>query len=115
MSDPIISILSLAISNTYIYMGTIITISGIIGGILNVIIFLSLHTYRESSSAFYLTIVSIVNIGQLLTGLLSRVLINAVGVDWTQTSLAYCKIRNYVFQACGIISPICLCLATIDQ
>ena len=115
MSDPIISILSSAISKTYIYMGTIITIGGIIGGLLNVIIFLSLHIYRQSSSAFYLTIVSIVNIGQLLTGLLSRVLINAVGVDWTETSLPYCKIRNYLFQACGIISPICLCLATIDQ
>ncbi len=115
MSNPIISIFSSAISKTYIYMGTTITIGGVLGGIVNVIIFLSLKTYRQSSSAFYLTIVSIVNIGQLLTGLLSRVLINAVGVDWTETSLAYCKIRNYLFQACAIISPICLCLATIDQ
>jgi hypothetical protein len=115
MSDSLISILSSAISKTYIYMGTAITIGGVFGGILNVIIFLSLRIYRESSSAFYLNIVSIVNIGQLLTGLLSRVLINIVGIDWTATSLSYCKIRNYLFQACAIISPICLCLATIDQ
>ncbi len=96
-------------------MGTIITIGGVVGGIVNVIIFLSLQIYRQSSSAFYLTVVSIVNIGQLLTGLLSRVLINICNVDWTANSLAYCKIRNYSFQACAIISPACLCLATIDQ
>jgi len=115
MSDPIVSTFSSATSKTYIYMGIAITIGGVLGGIVNVIIFLSLQIYRQSSSAFYLTVVSIVNIGQLLTGLLSRVLINAVGVDWTESSLAYCKIRNYLFQACGIISPVCLCLAVIDQ
>jgi len=96
-------------------MGTVIILGGVLGGIVNVIIFLSLRIYRQSSSAFYLTVVSIINIGQLLTGLLSRVLFNAVGVDWTETSYAYCKIRNYLFQACAIISPVCLCLATIDQ
>ncbi|CAF1125619.1 unnamed protein product [Adineta steineri] len=115
MSDSIISSLTHAISNTYIYMGIIVTIGGIFGGIINIIIFLSLRTYRQSSSASYLTVVSIINIGQLLTGLLSRVLINAVGVDWTQTSLAYCKLRNYIFQMCAIVSPMCMCLATIDQ
>ena len=115
MSNSLISALSFAISKIYVYMGTAITIGGVLGGLANVIIFLSLRIYRQSSSAFYLTIVSIVNIGQLLTGLLSRVLINAVGVDWTETSLSYCKIRNYLFQACAIISPVCLGLATIDQ
>src|SRR5579871_4815605 len=115
MSDSIISSFDFATSQTYIYMGITLIIIGVLGGILNVIVFLSLRIYRQSSSAFYLTVVSIVNIGQLLTGLLSRVLINAVGIDWTETSPAYCKIRNYLFQACAIISPVCLCLATIDQ
>ncbi|CAF1584877.1 unnamed protein product [Adineta ricciae] len=115
MSNPLISSLTLVVSQIYVYMGTIITIAGVVGGIINVIIFLSLQIYRENSSAFYLTVVSVVNIGQLLTGLLSRVLINAVGVDWTETSLFYCKFRNYLFQACAIISPMCLCLATVDQ
>jgi len=96
-------------------MGIPIIIGGVLGGILNVIIFLSLRTYRQNSTAFYLTVVSIVNIGQLLIGLLSRVLINAVGIDWTKTSSAYCEIRNYLFHACAIISPVCLCLAIIDQ
>jgi hypothetical protein len=96
-------------------MGITIIIGGVLGGIVNVIIFLSLRIYRQSSSAFYLTVVSIINIGQLLSGLLSRVLINVVGIDWTTTSFAFCIMRNYFFQACAIISPACLCLATIDQ
>lgn len=102
-------------SQNIIYAGTAIIIDGVLSEIANVIIFISLWTYRQSSSVFYLTIVSIVNIVQLLTGLLSRVFITAVGVDWTETSLGYCKIRNYLFQACAIISPTCLSLATIDQ
>ena len=115
MSDSLISSLTFAISQIYVYVGTTLIIGGVLGGIMNIIIFLSLRIYRESSSAFYLTVVSIVNIGQLLTGLLSRVLFNIIGIDWTETSNAYCKIRNYLFQSCAIISPICLCLVTFDQ
>lgn len=92
MSDPIIAILSDAITKTYAYVGSIIVIGGVFGGLLNIIVLLSLRIYRQSSSAFYLTVVSIVNIGQLSTGLLSRVLLNIIGVDWTATSMAYCKI-----------------------
>lgn len=115
MSDPIIITLSFAIAKIYTYIGTTIVIGGILGGIVNIIIFLSLRIYRQSSSAFYLTIVSLINIGQLLTGLLSRVLFNIIGVDWSESSFFYCKIRNYLFQLCAITSPVCLCLATIDQ
>ncbi|CAF3956034.1 unnamed protein product, partial [Adineta steineri] len=68
MSDSIVSSLNFATSQTYIYMGVPFIIGGVIGGLLNIIIFLSLQIYRQSSSAFYLTVVSIINIGQLLTG-----------------------------------------------
>ncbi|CAF1117023.1 unnamed protein product [Adineta steineri] len=115
MSDSIVSSLNFATSQTYIYMGVPFIIGGVIGGLLNIIIFLSLQIYRQSSSAFYLTVVSIINIGQLLTGLLSYVLVNIVGIDWIESSVFLCKLRYTAFQACGIISPTCLCLVTIDQ
>ena len=57
-----------------IYFGSSILILGIIGGLLNLLVFLSLKTFRESSCAFYLTIMSAVNVGQLITGLLTRVM-----------------------------------------
>ena len=98
-----------------IYYGIPVLVAGVVGGILNTIVFLSLKTFRESSCAFYLTIMSIVNIAQLLTGLLTRIMISGYGVDWTATSPFYCKFRYFLLYTCTLISLTCICLATIDQ
>jgi hypothetical protein len=58
---------------------------------------------------------SFANIGQLITGLLSRIMISGFGIDWTHTSAFYCKFRLYTIQGCGLVSVACMCLATIDQ
>ncbi|CAF0834538.1 unnamed protein product [Adineta steineri] len=115
MSSSIISLLSLAGKQTTIYLGTFTLIAGVIGGLLNIIVFLSLRTFRESSAAFYLTIMSIFNVGQLLTGLLSRMMTSGFGIDWSLTSLFYCKFRYYCFNVCASTSMTCICLAIIDQ
>jgi hypothetical protein len=98
-----------------IYGGFLIITTGIFGNLINTIVFLSLKTFRQSSCAFYLTIMSIVNIGQLLFGLLSRIMISGFAIDWTTTSVFLCKFRTTFSQLCSLISFICLCLATIDQ
>lgn len=98
-----------------IYLGITTILSGIIGNFLIILVFLSLKTFRQNSCAFYLTIMSIANIGQMITGLLSRIMINGFAIDWSLTSLFYCKFRFYCFQVCALISMTCICLATIDQ
>ena len=98
-----------------IYFGMTVLVAGVIGGLLNVVIFLSLRTFRQTPCGFYLVIMSIFNIGQLFTGLLSRVMISGFNIDWTTTSLFYCKVRLLMFQLCTTVSYTCLCLATIDQ
>ncbi|CAF1165730.1 unnamed protein product [Rotaria sp. Silwood1] len=98
-----------------IYCGTPIFIGGVCGGLLNTLVLLSLRTFRESSCAFYLTIMSIFNIGQLFTGLFSRIMIALYDIDGTETSLFYCKFRFYLFHVCTATSLTCLCLATFDQ
>ena len=98
-----------------IYFGIPILAAGILGGILNIIVFLSLQTFRQNSCAFYLTIMFIVNIGQLLTGLLSRIMISGYGIDWTTISQFYCKFRYFLLQTCTLTSLSCICFATIDQ
>jgi hypothetical protein len=98
-----------------IYFGIPVLIAGLTGGILNIIVFLSLKTFRQSSCAFFLTIMSFVDIGQLLTSLLSRIMITGFNIDWTETSVAYCKFRYYCLQVCALTSYTCMCLATIDQ
>ena len=98
-----------------IYYGIPVFAAGMLGGILNVVVFLSLQTFRQNSCAFYLTIMSIVNIGELFTGLLSRIMFSGYGIDWTNSSLFYCKFRPFVLQTCTLISLSCICFATIDQ
>jgi len=98
-----------------IYGGIPVFVAGVLGGLLNTLVFLSLQTFRQSSCAFYLTVMSIVDIGQLVFGCLSRILITLSSVDPTVTSLFYCKTRYYFNQVCNGTALTCLCLATIDQ
>jgi hypothetical protein len=98
-----------------IYYGIPVLVAGILGGALNTLVFISLRTFRQSSCAFYLTIMSIVNIGQLCTGLLSRIMMSGYSIEWTSTSSFYCKFRYFLVQSCTLISLTCVCLATIDQ
>jgi hypothetical protein len=58
---------------------------------------------------------SIFNIGELISGLLTRILISGYSIDWTQSSVFYCKFRNFHNEVCSTISLTCICLATIDQ
>jgi hypothetical protein len=96
-------------------VGTTIFFAGVIGGLLNIIVFLSLRTFRENSCGFYFTLMSFINIGNLITGLLSRIIISGFGIDWTLISHFYCKFRWYCLQFCVLTSFTCTCLATIDQ
>lgn len=98
-----------------IYIGFAILIFGFIGSVFNLIVFLSLRTFRENSCAFYLIVMSMFNIGQLLSGLLTRIVIIGFSTEWTTSSLFYCKFRGYQMQTCILISLTCYCLATIDQ
>ena len=114
-SSSSISTLNLISQQITIYLGSSILIVGVIGGCLNILVFLSLRTFRESSCAFYLVVMSIANIGQLVTGLFRQILATGFSIDWTPTSLFYCKWRPFCFQACMLIALTCVCLATIDQ
>ncbi|CAF1357276.1 unnamed protein product [Adineta ricciae] len=98
-----------------IYGGCILIVFGVLGEIFNVIVLLSLKTFRQCPSGFYLTLMSFVNIGQLLFGLLSRVIIFGFEVDWNATSIVFCKFRLAFFLLCALVSYTCLCLAIIDQ
>jgi hypothetical protein len=115
MSSSTSILLTTVSQQVTIYFGITILIAGIIGGILNIIVFLSLKTFRQNSCTFFLTVMSFVNIGQLLTSLLSRIMITGFNTDWIDTSLGFCKFRNYCLQVCGLISYTCMCLVTIDQ
>ncbi|CAF0781683.1 unnamed protein product [Adineta steineri] len=107
-------ILIFATRQANIYFGLSIMISGVIGGIFNIIIFTTLKTFRETTCAFYLTAVSVVNIIQLLIALFVRVLSDGFSTDIRRTSWV-CKIQIYISVWCNLVSTTYVCLATIDQ
>ena len=115
MSASNISYLIFVSQQITICLGIPIFIAGVLGNLLDAIVFLSLKTFRENSCAFYLTVMAIVNNGQLINGLFTRIMISGFNIDWTLTSTFYCKCRFYVVTVCSIISFTCMCLATIDQ
>jgi hypothetical protein len=115
MSSSNGSFLLFAAQQVTIYLATPIFIIGIVGNILNIIIFLSLNTFRENSCAFYLTMMSIANIGQLLTGVLSRIMGTGFNIDLLSRSVFYCKFSWFCIQQFILTSFTCMCLATIDQ
>lgn len=114
-STPTNSILTFPFQFITLYFGIPTLILGLMGNIFNIFVFLSLKTFRQSSCAFFLTIMSLVNIGQLSANLLTRIMITGFNIDWTESSLAFCKLRNFVLQCCALMSYTCLSLATIDQ
>ena len=66
--------LSFIANQIAIYCGIPILVAGVLGCLLNTLVFLSLQTFRQSSCAFYLTIMPLFNIGQLFLGLLVSML-----------------------------------------
>jgi len=94
MSSAISAILY-NLQQTNIYLGISILVAGLIGNALCVIVFMSLRTFRNNPCSFYLTCGTFVNIGQLLTGFLTRIMLSGFALDLTSLS--------------------CICLATIDQ
>ena len=98
-----------------IYYGIPVLVAGLSGGVLNTLVFLSLRTFRQSSCAFYLTIMSIVTSWPIIHRSTFSIMISGYDIDWTTTSPFYCKFRYFLLQTCTLISYTCICLATIDQ
>jgi hypothetical protein len=115
MASSFIASANLAVQEITIYFGISTFVMGVIGGCLNVIIFLSLKTFRQSSCAFYLTIMSIFDIGRLFSSVLTFIMRWGFKIDWGISSLFFCKLRLCIFSISTLNSMTCLCLATIDQ
>jgi hypothetical protein len=98
-----------------VYIGYFILITGLIGNLVNVLVFTQLKIFRRKPSAFYLTAASIVDCCQLIVSTAIRVTTSAFGFDPTRTSLVWCKLRIYFIQVATITSTTTICFAGIDQ
>ncbi|CAF3640038.1 unnamed protein product [Rotaria sp. Silwood1] len=98
-----------------VYLGYFIVIIGVIGNIINILVFTQLKLFRRNQSAFYLTVASIVDSFQLIFAMSTRITATVIGFDLTRTSLIWCKLRVYLIRSTRIISIITICFAAIDQ
>ena len=94
MSISLYSVFAFLTEQIFISLGIPILITGLLDRILNIVVFLSLKTFRQCLYAFILTIMSFVNIGQLLTGLLSRIMIINVSINICMTKLLHCYLKR---------------------
>lgn len=98
-----------------IYIGSFPVITGVIGNGINIWIFSSVRSYRQTPCTFYFLIGSIFNILYLLILLISRIVMSGTTVDLTRTSVGWCKMRNFFLPTLCLVSLLCSCLAAIDQ
>ncbi|CAF1168879.1 unnamed protein product [Adineta ricciae] len=98
-----------------IYGGFILAIGGIFGNSMNILIFSTYQTYRTTPSTFCFLINSIINLIYLCMNLLSRILSVGYGIDYTRTSILWCKTRSFSITTFSLISFTCSCLSAIDQ
>jgi hypothetical protein len=98
-----------------VYVGYFIVITGLIGNIINLLIFTQLKLFRDNQFAFYLTVASTVDSGQLILSMATRVTTTIYGYDPARTSLIWCRFRTYFNQLLAVISATTVCFAAIDQ
>ena len=75
-----------------LYVDFFILIGGLIGYIINVVVFTSFRLFRGNQYVFYLTVESIANIAQITFNFPIQILIAAFAIDPTETSVIECKL-----------------------
>lgn len=96
-----------------IYFGLLICITGVVGGLLNIIVFTTLRTFRQTTCATYLTSSAIASLGQSLT-ILFRNFNTGFSIGPLSSSI-FCKLRFFLSQYFALVSLTSMCMATIDQ
>ena len=106
----------LAVSQNYTACVTfLILFGGLVGQVINILVFVSSRQFRKNQSAFYLTVESVVNCIQLLVSCSSRIAINGFNNDLTQTSPVWCRLRQAIATSLTLFAFNIICFAAIDQ
>ena len=104
------------ISNQFvIYSSFIIIIMGLIGNMLNILIFTGLKIFRGNQSVFYIVIASFADCLTLLIEYLGRIEYRSYDYDLARLSILWCKARGMIFQTGIMISLTTVCFSSIDQ
>ncbi len=115
MALTLISSYNDIIQKITLYYGIPVFCFGVIGALLNILVFLSWGISQHKSCVFYLIVMSILDLSRFWTNTLLNILSWGYDIDLSVRSLFICKIRVFIYTIFSLGSITCLCLAIIDQ
>ena len=97
-----------------IYVGLLMFISGLIGGLWNIFVFRH-YSFRSNSSCTYMFIGSIASLIRITFALTDQIIDQGFQIHWTAESIVWCKIRYYIAECASLTALSCLVLSVVDR
>ncbi|CAF1327073.1 unnamed protein product [Adineta steineri] len=95
-------------------LGFILLIGGVLGNILNIILFIKVGNYKNNACSLYMFIRTFLDLYILLTGLTTRILTTGFQMDFTLMNRIWCKTRSGFLDITIISTYTLICLQAID-
>ena len=96
------------------YVLPICLLFGIVGNLLNIIVFCQKHLRKNSCSVYFIS-TSIFNFLVMLFGVFPVILTSYLSYDYASYSISYCKFRSYIVHVLLMMSRFSVALASIDR
>jgi hypothetical protein len=110
------SVLQLQLASKYLSLifALPLFIVGVLGNLLNILVFITLGNYKHNASSLYVFCKSFFDLTALVIGLGLRVLSHGFRIDFSLRSRPWCKMRGALLEIGVFNSFTCLCLQSID-
>ncbi|UJR20225.1 hypothetical protein I4U23_023356 [Adineta vaga] len=109
-----ISQLQLASKHLSLTFAMPLCIFGILGNLINIVVFIDLGNYKHNASSLYIFFKTFCDLLVLIIGLGLRILNHSFRIDFSVQSRLWCKIRVALLEIGVFNSFTCLCLQSID-
>ncbi|CAF4129643.1 unnamed protein product [Adineta steineri] len=95
-------------------LGFILLISGVLGNILNILVFMKVRNYKNNACSLYMFVRTFIDLYILLAGLTTRILTTGFQIDFTLMNRIWCKIRLGLSNINSESTYTLICLQAID-
>ncbi|CAF0910159.1 unnamed protein product [Adineta steineri] len=95
-------------------LGFILLIGGVLGNILNIIVFIKVGNYKKNACSLYMFIRTFLDLNVLLAGLTTRILSAGFQIDFTLMNRIWCKTRLGFIDINSESTFTLICLQAID-
>ncbi|CAF1301831.1 unnamed protein product [Adineta steineri] len=95
-------------------LGFILLIGGVLGNILNILVFMKVKNYKNNACSLYMFVRTFIDLYILLTGLTTRILATGFQIDFTLMNRIWCKTRLGLSNINSESTYTLICLQAID-